>query len=1376
MTPNATICRLHMRAAALCLCCVLLTLLPSIAQQVKVEYLGIEQGLSNNAVTCIQQDSKGFMWFGTYDGLNRYDGYHFKTFRNKLNDTATLIDNRIVAIGEDAHNNIWVGTKKGLSIYCNIREAFFPAYVWHEGKKQKITQPVNDIKKATNHNMFVAAAGIGLLQYKAGDTAPAHTIPLHIASQRILNYHAQAISFDARGQLWVFVQGYGLCKYAREADEIQLVNSRIYTGNCLLAGNEDTVWLGSEIGLVMYNVRLNTVQVFDEGKKGLSARKVVGLCLDKQQQLWIATDGGGVNILHIPTGTFSWMLPGQDKNTITSAAIYAIYEDKESRKWIGTLRGGINVIDKQKNRFVTISRDPLQTNSLVNDFILSFCEDEKNNIWIGTDGGGVSCWNRHTQQYTSFKHEADNTTSLSNNYATSIVKDYRNDIWIATYGAGINKYDAATKSFKRYACYNAQYHYEDWYVWKLYEDKRHQLWAGTCASGRLYRYNREADRFEVFDDQLADVITLAEDNLGNLWAGTFNKLIRIDAHKKQHRVYEINFPVRFFHQDKAGRYWVGTEGGGVLQLNPATGQWTVLSETEGLASNSALNMLEDSKGNLWISTFNGLSCLQPATGRFTNFYGSDGLQTNQFNYNAALALQSGAFLFGGIKGFNLFYPDSVQSTCAMPDLLLTGMHINNQPAANNKTYFTGSTSIYDVTNIRLPYDKAVLSVDFAALEYSAPDKITYAYYLEGWDKDWSYGKLKTANYSRLHEGKYTLHIKCTNAEGVWSSKERLIAITVLPPWYRSWWAWVLYGAVAFAAIRMYLLYQKKQARLTYEVELAHLEVEKEKELNEKKLSFFTNISHEFRSPLTLIINPVKELLCNTSKEADAENLRVVHRNARRLLSLVDQLLLFRKADSQADQLHVAPLNFYELCYEVYLCFIQQAKNRQIEYEFSCDNALLEIYADREKMEIALFNLVANALKFTPDGGKVLLHVTEAAQQVQVLVTDTGCGISAEAGRHVFDKFYQDKRSGKAALSGFGIGLYLVKHFVEHHAGNISYRNNTEGGATFCVQLLKGKAHFKAEDIIAQDVAPAAGLQEWMQEEEMVVAEETALNEPAEALVSDAPLMLVIDDNQEVRQYIGKLFKKRFHLHEAENAEQGLQLVKQLMPDIIISDVVMPGISGIELCNQLKADKAFSHIPLVLLTASTSASVKLKGVACGADDYITKPFEKELLEARVEALLKSRNNLQQYFFNEITLQPHNLKISGEYKDFLDRCIAIVEQHIDNEEFSIKTLSTAIGMSHSNLYKKVKAISGQTVNGFIRYIRLRRAAELFINSSCNVNEAAIMVGINDSKYFREQFYKLFGSNPSDYIRKYRKSFQKTYRLDGHVVRMPATAIKN
>jgi DNA-binding response OmpR family regulator/anti-sigma regulatory factor (Ser/Thr protein kinase) len=524
------------------------------------------------------------------------------------------------------------------------------------------------------------------------------------------------------------------------------------------------------------------------------------------------------------------------------------------------------------------------------------------------------------------------------------------------------------------------------------------------------------------------------------------------------------------------------------------------------------------------------------------------------------------------------------------------------------------------------------------------------------------------------------------------------------------------------------------------------------------------VSHEFRTPLTLIINPINKLLQKKDNNNENPELNVVYRNARRLLSLTNQLLLFRKADSGADDLKITKTVLNTLVDEVFVCFTQEAAIRNIQYHLSATQKYIEIYADVEKLEIAVFNLVSNAFKFTPDGGSISINIVDKADTAEVLVSDTGSGIVAETGHAIFDKFRQ--ANNKKQKSGFGIGLYLVKTFIEKHGGKINYESELGKGTTFTIELLKGNAHFGASVNFVGAVEKPDILKE-LAEEPLLPSTPTEVEieqkqQEKVVSVSEKKSVLVVEDNLDIRNYLKKILGENYTVYEASNGHEGLKQTQKKQPDIIISDINMDGMDGMELCKKIKADEGLSHIPIVLLTGSYSSEMKLQGIENGADDYITKPFETDLLLARVNNILKRQNNLRRYFFDSITLRENTVKVPAEYQDFLNRCIEIVEANLDNDEFSIKTFCKEIGMSHSNLYVKVKQISGQTVNSFIRSIRLRRAAVLMLKEDTKIAQIAFQVGIGDIKYFREQFNKLFGMNPSDYVKKYKGSFNKDYNV--------------
>jgi signal transduction histidine kinase/ligand-binding sensor domain-containing protein/DNA-binding response OmpR family regulator len=1380
---------------AFCHCLLGLT---AFSQDARLTYLGIEQGLSNNAVTSIFQDHKGFMWFGTFDGLNCYDGYAFKVYRNQLNDSTSLCANRIVVIEEDKHNNVWIGTKSGVSIYNNTRRGFtMPSFVpCGTHARIKLASPIKDIRTDTSGNVFIATDGRGLLLAKPNSFEATQVTKLE-GEQQLCDYSVQAVRMDEHRQVWVFINGRGIYQYDYATATLRKKNDVIRTANCMEADKQGNLWVGTVNGLFKLDLARNEyTTTYLEGPAALTSGRVISIYAVNNRELLIATDGGGVNTLDPSTGQFTYIVPGTGQNTLKSSAVYAVYADREGRTWIGTLRGGVNVLDARTSRFRTLAKGQRTTNTLVNDFVLSFAEEPSGNLWIGTDGGGISYWNRAADVFTSYVHETNNPASLSNNFVTDICRDSHGDVWIATYGGGVNRFNRQRGSFEHYNCANGGNAIAA-DVWTLYEDKAKNLWAGTVG-GLLNLFNRSTNRFEVFDEALWDVISLTEDKAGNLWAGTFNSLIRIDQQNKKHAIYKVNKPVRAILADKDDTLWLATEGYGLLKYTPGKEGFTSYSTEHGLQNPSVLTLLEDDKGDLWMGTFGGLSKFNKTTATFQNFDQSDGLQSNQFNYNAALRLTSGEMLFGGLKGFNLFYPDSIHTVTSAPPVFLTGIRVDNT-AVYGDHHFVQQVDADNIRLLRIPYNQANISFEMAALEYSAPEKIKYAYLLEGWDKDWNYaGSQRSAIYSNLREGDYSLKIKTTNSDGIWQPEKTVMEITVLPPWYRSWWAYAGYLLFIIVAGSAYMRYKANQAKIKYELALSRLNAdmkkselekekiererehaeyertnaeyqrekaeretervinEREKEINEKRLSFFTSISHEFRTPLTLIINPVRDLL-KKHPGNDQEELNTINRNAQRLLSLTDQLLLFRKIDQGAEDLSLAAFNYATLCRDVFLYFVQEAKAKKISYELVIEEEYLPIVGDRNKIEIILYNLLSNAFKFTPGLGTIRFTVKEDGNAIQTAISDTGAGIPAGTGDKIFDRFYQAAGHGK---TGFGIGLYLVKQFAGLHYGQIAYESTPGVGTTFELQLLKGREHFGTQPVA--EMLPETKLSEANRMERVMEEEVDIPVIPDAPLISDRKVLLVVDDDAEIRTYITKLFAGQYILYEAVNGAEGLAFARQYNPDLIISDVSMPEMDGIEMCRRIKEDTALSHTPVILLTAITSPESHLQGVEGGADDYVTKPFNNELLVARVNSILKNRNHLHSYFYDQITLKNNDLKVPAEYKEFLDKCMEIVENHLDDEQFTIQVLAREMGMSHSNLYKRIKLISGQSANAFIRFLRLRRSAEMLIDSEFTVNEVTYKVGFSDVKYFREQFNKLFGMNPSEYIKKYRKTLGKNLQI--------------
>jgi signal transduction histidine kinase/ligand-binding sensor domain-containing protein/DNA-binding response OmpR family regulator len=1327
-------------------------------------FLNDEQGLSNNTVRSIFQDHNGFIWLGTFDGLNRYDGYNCKVYRHKLNDAHSLVHNFISSITEDSLHNIWIGTRQGVSRLSPLWDIFNSVYL-RGNKSQPLKAVVKAVRADRSNNIFLATEDMGLLLCAQG-ALEAEAVPL-VADGHIINsYAVKTVRMDGAGNVWALVHKYGLARYNYAAKQLVLINASLPVAGWLETQGSNLV-IANGTSLFGYNPATPLpAELLNYQLQLPDAGSIITFSIDDKGRYWMNTSSGYL---------LSWK-PGEqvtivlsrkkDSQALSRLEMYTVFIDRQSRKWIGTATNGVAVLDPHKDCFQNLNHEPGNSNSLVDNVVSAMFEADDGIMYIGTDGGGVSAWNRQTNTFT---------TLLENAAVSAIKADDKHHIWIATFRQGIFRYTPATRKTDHYSLVNPAYNIEDRTAYAVLKDRSHGLWVSTLRQnsiyGALYHLNVATDKFEVFDASLSDLFTLYEDGNGVLWGGNLKQLVKIDRATKKHTFYNIGYAVRSIYEDSRGNLWLGTEGGG-LQLFDRLRQCVTAryTTTEGLSSDVVLTILEDSTGHLWMSTFNGLVRFDINKRNCRNYYQADGLQSNQFHYNSALALRDGQLAFGGIKGLSLFYPEAIRVSHAMPPLQLTGVEINNKPVTED-TFYIKQVENGNIAAITLPYNKAVLTFKYSTLEYSVPNKITYAYYMEGWDRNWNYaGNLRTAAYTHLDEGSYVFRIKSTNGEGEWNPHEIAVRITVLPPWYRSWWAYILYGGCAVAAIYLFISYKTRQSRLHYEVKEAQLQTkeaqlnaQKEKEVHEKRLTFFTNLSHEFRTPLTLIIDPVKEMIEQEKEPAQKEGLHMVFRNARRLLSLVDQLLLFRKAETDADTLHLTLLNATELCREVFCSFEQQARIKKLNYRFECTNEAAELYADREKLEIILFNLLSNAIKFTPAGGTVLLKLSATDTQVNIQVNDSGAGIPAGTGDKLFNRFYQVKDSSTAGKTGFGIGLFLVKHFTTLHHGQITYESQVNKGTSFFLTLLKGAAHFTPYEIKSMEQPVAAATAPPIPEEAVVTPDK---GKELSALVTEKPTLLIVDDDEDLRKYIDKVFSREFTVLQAINGQEGLTLAQQYLPDLIISDIAMDELGGIELCKQVKENPSLSHIPVILLTASTASEIRLRGIEAGADDYITKPFEKELLKARAASLLKKRNSLQQYFYNEITLQQNDGKVSVEYREFLDKCIRIVEDHLDDETFSIKTLTTEMGMSRSSLYRKVNSVSGQSIIGFIRFIRLRKAAELMINTEDNISEIASITGFNDIKYFRTHFSQLFGMNPSEYIRRFRKPFHNNLQLNKNI----------
>jgi len=1346
----------------------------------KVIKYSSKDGLSFGFVSGIIQDNNGLMWLATSDGLNRFDGVNFKTFKHDAANPFSLPGNYIDLLFKDQQGGMWLSTRRGVYTFDVNTEHFSK---FQPDKSQLLVNNVSCIASGGKNLVWFSSYGAGFFsydmvnrQFKNYSTKNLSGLP-----QNLINNIFQ----DSKGLLWIGENGIiSVFKVinnvvaANLSNQIAIKNVPPGRVTAIIEDRYTNVWIATSCGLAVYERQKNEFHVFGAAEYHLRSNYFFSLLEDNHDNLLIGLQDGGLYKLNLGAASksdFQHVLiepvkTDENKN-VTERTIQSLYLDKDNNVWAGTFGDGLYLLGNTPEKFKKFQNKLDDANSAGYLRYYGMCRDADGNLWLGTDGDGIYKKNLKGDILKHYYVDGKRGSLTSNAILTAFM-DSEHNLYFGSYDRGLFKYDSKNDRFINYShqpgnkeslCGND--------VRAIFEDSETNIWIGTNGGG-ISELQKGKNGFINFGEQSIslNIRAICEDKSGILYFGSYgsdllcyNKNTRRFSHCFSRKLIDSMLPGRVIYSLRylKGNLFIGTESDGLVIYNLSTKAIQKYTEENGLANGTINSIQIDGDDDIWVSTNRGISKIEKNTENILNYNTSDGLQSGHFSPNSSFYSDRAKYMcFGGTEGYNIFYPAAVKKSRFKPKVIITGLQLFNKEVGVGQKDHILSKVISKSTHIVLQSDQSVFSIQYVALNYAYADKSEFAYKLKGLDKTWNYvGDQKSATYRYLDPGDYTFEVKASNQDGVWFSEYAYINIKILPPWYKTWYAYLIYTVLLLSAMYLYVRFRSKQDKLKYDIKLAQLTAEKEKELNERKLSFFTNISHEYRTPLTLIINPVKELLSNKNQSAeDLKSLHVVHRNARRLLSLVDQLMLFSKAESEGDRLKIVKLDVINLSKEVFVCFNHQAKVKNILFTLKSYSDEIEIYADREKLEIALFNLVSNALKFTPDGGSISLNIMENNGSVAIQVSDSGCGVPKGVGDKLFDRFYQVQNT-HLGQGGLGIGLYLVKTFIENQKGRISYKSEEGIGTIFTIELLKGKKHF-GDNFIFEDVDEhSVFLDELIDEEPLIQPGEHVQQihlDNYSALLSAKKVMLLIEDNYQIREYLVQIFNESFEVFELDNANNGYNTVIKLMPNIIISDVMMGGLSGIDLCRNLKADPVLNHIPIILLTANTMSETKVRGIEGGADDYITKPFEKDELIARVNRLVKNRENLQNYFYNEVTLKSNDLKVSAEYKDFLEKCIAVVENHLDDDQFGTKNLADEIGMSHSNLYKKIKAISGGSANEFIRYIRLRKAAEIMLSTDCTVAEAAYKVGLNNAKYFREQFSKQFGLNPSDYIKKFREPF--------------------
>ncbi|GAA0543803.1 hybrid sensor histidine kinase/response regulator transcription factor [Chitinophaga japonensis] len=1366
-----------MKSAILSTLLLLHCFLNSAAQPAPYQFsrLDIRNGLSNNRVNCIFQDRKGFLWFGTAAGLNRYDGFTFKVFSAIKGDTTSLAGNSVQNIFELPGGKLWISSLNSVSVYDPVTETFNRNYRQYLSSLKIPAINILSIRKDKRQRFLFLSGQSTLYEYDHA-TKATRQLPVYHPAGYTQDAGITGMAVDAANCIWLvhksgFIQQLDSThrRTVFSTAALQNANAGELLPYELFIDSDNDLWINAgktkPKGLFCYSPATGRLLHFKKnGAYPLNADMITGgIAEDPYKKIWVGTDHGGINVIDKKDLSVHYLLHAEeDERSLSLNSIYALFRDNREVMWVGTYKTGINYFNGHRSSFPLYRHHIGNRHSLPFEDVNRFLEDDKGNIWLGTNGGGLVYFDRVANRFTTYRHDPADPNSLSADVIVSLCMDHEQQLWIGTYLGGLDCFDGKKFIHYRHDPDNSS-SLADESVWEIYEDSRHNLWIGTLAAG-LDRFDREKGIFYHFspDAPLSvhgeRIDAIMEDREGNIWVGTDNGIDVLEKRSGRFINYSYtdndggsfsNSNINYILQDSRGLVWIGSNEGLHL-FDKEKNSFHVFKKNDGLPDNNVLTIVEDNDHHLWMSTPNGLSKMEvaqaagdePLRYSFVNFDESGGLQGRDFNPNAALKLRSGELLFGGPHGFNLFHPNNIRQRQQAPRVILTGLQVFNQPLAAGEQLHGRvvlQKAMPETDAITLRYNENVFSIDFAALDYAFAAKERYAYKLEGFNNVWltADGHQRKATFTNLDPGRYTFRVRVAN--GLTPYPETRLQITILPSWWRTPLAYAIYFLLIIAALLFARQLIIQRAKMRFLILHQQREARRMHELDMMKIRFFTNVSHEFRTPLALIMAPVEKMMKAVQDTDQKKHLQLVHRNAKRLLNLVNQLLDFRKLETEEIYLQPTEDDIINFTRHTVGSFSDIAEKKQVQLSFSATVDSFITSFDRVKLERILFNLLSNAFKFTPEHGSISVTVTDSPDHIAIAVADTGIGIPAEKKERIFERFFQytDNVPGGMAAQGSGIGLAITREFVRLHGGSIAVESEPGKGSCFTVYLPLSPAaaprRVPALNGHHTEAAPVNG--------------HTASTEKREQDGKRSTILL-IDDNEDFRFYLKDNLRAHFNIVEAGNGKEGWQRTLGQHPDLVVSDIMMPEMNGIELCRKIRSDERTAGIPVILLTARSAEEIQLEGFSTGASDFITKPFNFEILLSRISNLLAQQENMIRTYRRQVEVVPGNVTVVTEDETLITRASEVIQQNLDNPDFSVEHLSKALLVSRAALYKKITAITGQTPVELIRSIRIRHAAQLLEKSRMTVSEIAYAVGFNNTKYFVKYFKEAYYMLPTEY----------------------------
>jgi len=1344
--------------------------------QVTFRRLSVQEGISNSSVIAITQDDDHFLWFGTRDGLNRFDGYNIQIFRKEGgNPNSILFDDIRLLYFDPLLKTIWAGSTKGLSRF-NSEKNDFQNYPFYQTRINDISEYyIQALLRDSQGNLWVGVPD-GLYLFNAtknkfeNQSVEFNGLPLNVLS----------IHEDESKKIWIgtnaglFQLKYGPNKQVvlEEVNFPDISDIKSLKGQAIYAiqsDNNKQLWMGTHgEGLYKWHTVTNEISQYkhiEKDARSLSNNMIRSIAIHPEGQIWVGTFVG-LNQYNPGSNNFRAIVADEkNQSNLSSSSIWSVFFDKKGSLWVGTFYGGVNFYDPDIKRFHNYVHVP-EKNSLSHNVVSAIKEDEKGNLWIGTEGGGLNYFEKGKQTFLNLFHSPLKSNTLSGNNIKSLYYE-NNQLWIGTYNAGLDHYDVKNKSFINYGKGAKGWDkFSSLNVYSLIKVKN-LIYVLTYGGGlnlldiekkKVIQIQHDPKRKESLSNNLGRTLIL--DKSGNLWIGTDNGLNlllkeNIDKGNYSFKRYLDGYNIASLYEDKKGNIWIGTFSNGLIYRNNQSFQY--FTEKDGLAGHTIFTILEDKRGEIWLGTNQGISRFNMARKTFLNYNSSDGLQNLEFNYNAGLMEEkTGSLLFGGKNGFTWFQPSHLKTNRYIPKVVLTRLIVNNREVKVGAKDGILSKALNKMDFINFKYNQANFTLQFSALDYLNPQKNHYAIKLEGLDKSWQYivGSHEVT-YTLQKPGSYLFRLKGGNNDGIWNPKEKIITIKVLPSPWLSLPAYIVYFSLF--AIALFIGY--RFIVLNHTLALEQLEKEKQSEIHQMKLRFFTNITHELRTPLSLILGPLEELLAsNKENKHQTGPLKTAHRNAVRLLHLVNQLLTFRKLERDHEEMNIEETDIISFLMDISDSFRDEMRLHRIDFKINYEFSPFPVFIDRDKMEKVFYNLLSNALKFTPEGGNISIIINRRGSLASCTFKDSGIGIAPEFQHEIFRRFYEKDNhhpSLRVQNEGTGIGLALSLQMVKLHKGDIKVDSEPNKGASFEVTFpinLNQADQGKSTEQIRTDIEKVAKTIEMNQSPSWEDWSDVQLE--SDSLINTQSFhFLLIDDNEEIIDYLSTIFPPTIFLSRATDGKSGFEKALLLQPDLIISDVMMPGMDGFQLSYQIRANFETSHIPIILLTAQSEFSYKLEGLKTGADEYLTKPFHPKELFIRVENILKNRGFSRQKFREKDVLEPSEITFTSADEVLIQNAIAMVEKNMDFPEYSVDQFAQDLAVSRPSLFNKMRALTGETPKNFIKIIRLKRAAQLLKTGKLSVSEVCYMTGFRDPKYFNKCFQKQYNQSPSDYKAKFQ-----------------------